>query len=131
MPQLANIVVKKFDGTTDVTYTGISPASGTSPAVWKSQSVGTAPAQNPELRVVSRDADKGRNREVRATFLYPDYRTDSNFNPSKFAEISGSCTIKWSKEALNTVRQEGVYQFCNLLAAALVKQMMNEGYSAT
>lgn len=40
MPQMANITVKKADGTTDVVYTALTPAGGdNSPARWSANAL--------------------------------------------------------------------------------------------
>jgi len=50
MPTMGNIVVKKADGTTDITYSSVVPSAGdTSPAIWQSQTVGSAPLHYPQL----------------------------------------------------------------------------------
>lgn len=51
MPTLANQTVKKYDGVTDIIWTGIqSGGSRERPAIWTSSSVGAAEAHRPEFR---------------------------------------------------------------------------------
>jgi hypothetical protein len=77
MPSQANIVVKKNDGTTDITYTAVQPSSGDGvQAIWKSQTVGTAPVHQPELRCSTRSQSgkigraAGRERESSPVYIW-------------------------------------------------------------
>jgi len=55
MPTMAAITIKKFDGVTDQIWTNVQASGGDkSPAIWRNQSVGTAPAFMPEARLTSR-----------------------------------------------------------------------------
>lgn len=72
MPAGGNLVVKKNDGVTDVTFTFQNPSSGDrSPAIWQNTAVGTAFSHRPTLRLVAREAAGGKSRRIEATFTYP------------------------------------------------------------
>jgi len=133
MPAIANITIKKNDGTTDIVYTGVTPSSGdNSPAVWKSATVGTAPAHQPELRLVSREANKGQKRALRATFMYPQIATNTTTSLTSVVEKS-TADVNWlvSKTMNATDINEMVSQFANLLCATLIKDCVKTGYSAS
>ncbi len=133
MPNLADITVKKNDGTTDITYTGVVPSSGDgSPAVWKSQSVGTAAAHQPELRVSSRDADAGKKRALRATFSYPQIATDSTTGITSVVDAaSGRFDFTFSKGMAQSDVNEAASQLVNLFYSTLFRAMLKAGYSAS
>jgi hypothetical protein len=132
MAQIANITVKKHDGTTDIVYTGVQPSSGdNSAAVWKSQTVGTAQAHQPEFRLVAKDAAKGASRSLRSTFKYPQIATNSTTGVTSVVNSAMAAT-DWSFPKGMTAADvnEFAAQYANLLASALMKQLVREGYSA-
>lgn len=133
MPAIANITVKKNDGTTDIIYTGVSPSSGDGvPAVWKSQTVGSAQAHQPELRLLSRDGGKGSKRAMRATYVYPQIATNSTTGITSVID-KAAADINWSvpKSMAQADVNEFASQLANLIVSALVKQCVKDGYSAT
>lgn len=133
MPSLANITVKKNDGTTDITYTGVTPSSGDkTAAAWKSQTVGSAPAHQPEFRLASRDADMGKKRALRSTYSYPQIATNTTTSLTSVVDRAMAST-DWNfpKSMSQTDINEFVSQYANLLTATLVKDCVKSGYSAT
>lgn len=133
MPTMANIVVKKNDGTTDITYTAVTPSSGDkTPAAWKSQSVGTAPAHQPEFRLASREAGAGKKRALRSTFVYPQIATNTTTSVTSVIDRAMAAT-DWNipKDMSQTDINEFVSQYANMLVATLVKDCVKAGYSAT
>lgn len=132
MPQMANIVVKKADGTTAITYTQLAPAAGTDPAVWKSQSVGTSAGQQPELRC----STKGRvvkgspYRDMVVTFKYPKSVSNTTTGEITLAEgFSASLNVHMNQTLSAVELKEACYQFGNLVASDLLKQAMESGYA--
>lgn len=129
MPTQANITVKKNDGTTDITYTAVQPSSGDGvQAVWKSQTVGTAPAHQPELRCSSRSQSGGK-REIRWTYVYPEIQTNSTTGATSvvFKELA-SCSYTLDMASANITINEAVAQFANLMASAHAKSITQSGY---
>lgn len=133
MPQASNITVKKNDGVTDVTYTSIQPSSGDGvQAVWKSTTVGTAPAHQPELRASARSSRNGRGREVRWTHVFPQISTNTTTNVTSVidsARCSASFEFPTSMDSASI--NEAVAQFANLLASAAAKGISQSGYGPT
>lgn len=130
MPQMANIVVKKNDGTTDVTYTQQTPSAGDrSPAVWKNLTVGSASAHRPEFRVSATSNGPGTARRIAICGIYPTLVTGSDGKVS----VADRCIL----DATFTVPQgmpdadvnEAVSQMMNLCAATLVKDSIKTGYA--
>lgn len=130
MPNMANIVIKKADGTTDVTYTAASPAAGDkSPAVWKNASVGTILAARPTFSITLMDNGTKKARRARTTFLWPKTRTDTAGNVSVVGGASGESSHLIPQDMTSAEIAEYVAQFANLLASALIKQSLNDGYA--
>lgn len=133
MPQLADIVVKKNDGTTNITYVGLVPSAGSDiPAVFKATSVGSAPAHQPELRVLARDADGGKKRAVRGTFVYPQIATNTTTGVTSVIDAAlADVNFKFPKSMSQADLNEAAAQFGNLCSAALVQAVMKSGYAPT
>jgi hypothetical protein len=131
MPQIANITVKKNDGTTDVTYTYKSPSAGDGvPAIWRNDAIGTAAQHRPELRLTSRDANSGKDRHMRSTFVWPQIATDSTTSLVSVVNRalgSGDWTMPKGMPAADI--NEMVAQYANLLASALIKASCQDGFA--
>lgn len=133
MPTMANITIKKNDGTTDVTFTAVTPSSGdNTAAAWKSQSIGNAPNHQPELRLTAREAAKGEKRALRSTFQYPQIATNSTTGLTSVVDkASASTDWNFPKGMSQTDINEFVSQYANLLVSTLVKDCVKSGYSAS
>lgn len=133
MSDMANIVVKKADGTTDITYTKISPSGGDGvPAVWRSNSVGSAFSHRPEFRIWFRESADGRQRVEKSTYKYPQISTDTTTGLTSVANtafFSTGANLPKGMPAADI--KEACYQHANLLASALIKLSMEEGVAPT
>lgn len=133
MPAIADITVKKNDGTTDIVYAQQSPSSGdNTPAVWKATTIGTAPAHQPEFRLLARDASKGAKRALRSTYMYPQIATNTTTSLTLVVD-KASADTNWNfpKGMSQTDINEFVSQYANLLVSTLVKTCVKTGYSAS
>jgi hypothetical protein len=129
MPTMANMTVKKADGTTDIVYTVVQPSAGSSqPAVWRAPG-GGAPAFQPELRVRAQGNQAGTTRRVEATISYPEYYVDANglTKVNNRALLTMACVVPTGMAS--TAVSEAVHQGLNLFAHALMKSSGIEGYS--
>lgn len=136
MPTMANIVVKKFDGVTDITYDAVAASGGDgSPAVWR-QDTGANAALPVGLRnlfklwTVSNGPKTAR--QTKFNFVSPYAVQDSTttrFSASDRIVIDGIMTVPQAIPAGNI--NEAIYQACNILAATLVKQAATAGYAPT
>lgn len=132
MPQLANITVKKADGTTDVVWTGVVPSSGDkSPAVWKSLTVGATPGVRPEFRVTSESNAQGTARRVKTSINWPSSVVDANGRPVVLDKCSGSSLFTVAQNMSDAEISEFAHQYANLIASALHKEMVKTGYAAS
>lgn len=133
MPNMANVTVKKNDGTTDITYTAVVPSAGDgSAAIWKSQTIGTANIHQPEARMSSREAGKGARRSVRVTYQYPQIATNTTTGVTSVVDkMIIDCNWVMPKDMSQSDINEAVSQFANLLASTLFKDSAKYGYSPT
>lgn len=134
MPQGTDMTIKKNDGTTDITYTFVQPSSGEGvPAVFKSQSVGTAASHQPEFRLSAKDGGvAGERRNLRATFQYPETATDTTTGlTSVVRKASFNADGLIPKDMSQAAVNEAVAQFANLLKHALMQSCLKSGYSAS
>ncbi len=133
MPSMADITVKKNDGSTDIIYVAQSPSSGDgTPAVWKAASIGTAASHQPEFRLTSREASNGQKRALRATYVYPQIATDSTTTLTSVVNRAVA-SVDWTipKDMSATDVNEMVSQLANLLDSTLVVACAKAGYSAS
>lgn len=127
---MANIVIKKRDGTTDVTYTAKQVASGDKVnAMWACLSVGTTPAQNPKLTCVAESNANATARRVKGSFIWPKTRQDAGGNITVDGGANGTYNILIPQHFTNAEIEEIAYQFGNLVGSALIKASMAEGYA--
>lgn len=132
MPTIANITVKKNDGTTDIVYTVVSASGGdNSPAVWRSNSVGTAAGQRPEFRLTSKPNGDATARRVEGSYTYPSLVTgsDGKINVANRFNLSFSGIVPAAM--LDTDLVEAVSQSLNLMSQTLVKDSFKAGFAPT
>lgn len=132
MPQMANITVKKNDGTTDVTFTAVVPSAGDkSPAIWRNNGVGNAPAHRPEYSMASSYNGPKTARKVSIKLMYPITATgaDGKVNVVDRAWYMGELIVPQTMSDADI--NELVSQSANLGASTLVKDSLKAGYSPT
>lgn len=132
MSTIANITVKKNDGTTDVVYTALEGRSGDNPARYKAPALGATPMTQPEFRVSSKVVKGTEKGKVIATFMYPYSVVNSTTGVTSIEEremmrldYTGDFSIP------QTVRDEAVSQGMNLLTSAAFKTQLKELSAAT
>lgn len=132
MPVMTDLTVKKADETTNIVYTmKVASAGDRTPAIWKSTTVGTAPAHNPSLALTSRANANGLVRRVEFAYAYPQtaVASDGSITVVNIAQISGSAAIPQGMPQLDL--NEAVAQCFNCLATVLVKSSFKDGYAPT
>lgn len=131
MPSMANLTVKKNDGTTDVIYTAESPASGDrSPAIWRNNTVGSAAGHRPELRMTARSNALGTARRLDVSFVWKQTATDSTTGLTKVVNmIPFALTAPIPADMPATDVNEAVSQFFNCLNSATVKDAFKTGFA--
>lgn len=130
MPNMANIVIKKADNTTDVTYTAATPSAGDkSPAVWKNHTVGTVLAARPSFTLVAMDNGTRKARRIRSTFNWPKTRLDTAGNVTVVGGASSESSHLVPQDMTPVEIGEYVAQYANLLASVLIKSSLVDGYA--
>lgn len=132
MATLANIVVKKADGTTDVTYVAKRPASGSEPAVFRNEAVGTSLSQQPEFRVRARDLIRKKEPLSLVTGSYKWMRAVTNPSTGQvdlFDGVTVTISVEASKKLDAAARKEAVHQALNLAGSTSFKAAADEGAS--
>lgn len=132
MPSLANITVKKYDGTTDITYSGVLPSPGDkSPAMWRSLTIGTAQAHKPELLIAGAWNGPRTARRLSGKFMYPSITVGGDGKVYVQDRCLGTFEFVLPQNMPDIDANEAGAQFCNLMSSALVKEMVRTGYAAT
>lgn len=130
MPTLANVTIKKADGTTDVIYTAIASSAGDgSPAVFRNNTVGNTLAERPTLLIKSTSNGPKTARRVRVDFSWPTVSMDAGGNITITGRMSGDASVLVPQNQDTATIKEQAYQFSNLIGAALVKACFDEGYA--
>lgn len=133
MAALAALVITKADGTTAITWTGLQPSSGDgTAAVWKSLTIGSAQAHQPELRLSAREGGNGVTRVLRSTASYPQIATDTSTGlTSVVRKARFSCEWVFEKDMPQVDVDEFVHQVAACMANPTFKSYIKSGYSAT
>lgn len=133
MPNMADITVKKADGTTDVVYTAMTPSSGDGVAAqWRAEAAASTVAFKPRLEMRSRANGAKTARRVDTHFVMPVTQLDSG---SGITTVSGQIPI--STSALIPINvsdswvNEAVNQWANLMKASLIISAHKTGYAPT
>lgn len=130
MPTLANIVIKKADGTTDVTYTAVASSAGDgTPAIFRNNTVGTTLAERPTLLVKSTSNGPRTARRVRVDYSWPTVSSDAGGNKTITGRMSGDASVLIPQNQDAATIKEQAYQFGNIIAATLIKASFDEGYA--
>lgn len=133
MPQMANITIKKADGTTDIIYVALTPSSGDrTKAVWRVESMGSVPGNRPLLEISSKASQNGQARIVEGKMSYPETYTDSatGVTAVRLRDV-GSFVTTVDQRGTDTTHNEMAAQFGNLICSALVQSIIASGFNAT
>lgn len=127
MPNIADITVKKADGTTDITFSALNPAGGDGiPAIFRSQTVGTVPGHKPEIRI----STKGKTgaRVMRLTARFPNVKTIDGVPTlvSPGSRFSSEFQLDEKQDQVDI--DEAAEQFFNVQASELVKSCAKTGF---
>lgn len=130
MPNLANITVKKADGTTDIVYTGVVPSSGDkTSAVWKALTIGATPGVRPQFSVLAESNQNGTARRIKFAGLWPSSVVDANGRPVVMDKNTLSGSFSVAQNMTDAEISEFAHQFTGLLASVLFRECLTSGYS--
>ncbi len=131
MPSMANITIKKYDGTTDITYAAVVPSSGSnSPAIWRSP-VGAAAAHKATLRMKSAPNASGTQRNIEGDFIFPETATAADGKITVVNRARHRLLSTVPLDMADSLIQESVAQAFNLYGSALYRSATIEGYAPT
>jgi len=133
MAAMADISVKKADGTTSIIWSGISASGGdTAPAVWRSNTATGTTGQKPVFSVTSRNNGDKSVRRIDISASFPEVYTDTT---SSLTKISSKCTMTASfavpQSLSSTTMNEFAAQVANMVASTLVVGSISSGYAPT
>lgn len=130
MAKMADITVKKADGTTNAIYSQFSPSAGDSvAAIWRNNGVGSKVNQRPEFRLVASSPSQGK-RTTKMTFVYPLLATVGGVEQIT-DYVTVVTTVKISENATTADIAEGVIQGLNLVASSLAASAAKDGVAPT
>lgn len=130
MPTINDIVIKKSDDTTDVTYKAVQGAAGTSnPAMFRNETVGSTVSQYPSVLVRAGENGSRTSRRVRVDFSWPITAQDAGGNVTVTGRMAGECSVVIPQNQAPTVIKEQAYQFANIIASSLIKASFDEGFA--
>lgn len=131
MPNMADITIKKADGSTDVVYVALSPSAGDkTPAQWRVEALGTVPGNRPQFQVSSKYSADRQARIVEGKLLYPETFTDSTTGivATRLRETFQFTSII-RQDAADATTSEMVAQAANLIKSVLIQSVLKTGYS--
>lgn len=129
MANMANITVKKADGTTDVIYVAKTASAGdSSPARWTADAASTTPGYRPSFLLRTRDNGPRTARSFEAAFRMPVVRTVGGVD-TVIATIPVNYSGTLPQGVYSSEITEAVHQAANIIASALIKQSLVEGYA--
>lgn len=133
MPNMADIVVKKADGTTDITYTALTPSSGDKvPAQWRVESLGAVAGNRPTLTLSSRYSQDRKARLVEGRVVLPETFTDTTTGiiSVRNREMFSFNTVI-HLDTSDSVISELAAQSANLLKGSLIQSVLKTGFAPT
>lgn len=133
MANMADITVKKADGTTNVIYVAATPSAGDkSPAVWTQNAFSGVQGFRPRLELQTQDNGSGTVRVVRVKYVYYSLYTDSTTSLTKvLANVLFDGTFNMPKQMTTTEWKESFAQLGNLLCSQLVRDSVEAGFAPT
>lgn len=131
MPSMADITVKKADGTTDIVYNQMAPSSGDGvSAIWRNESGGAATAFKPMLTLQSKYNGPKTARRLTVNYSMPQTATDSTTGLTSVVNtIPVMFTIALPVATPQTTIDEAVHQLTNLLSSTLVRSCLKAGFA--
>lgn len=131
MPQMADISVKKADGTTNVTYTALTPSAGdTVAARWRENTQAAVVGNRPAAMQFARMNGTGRARVVTTRVRFPIVRSEGGVTTLIGIlpmELSGTISDSFSQSEID----EAVAQSINLFSSTLIRSGYTTGYAPT
>lgn len=120
MAAQANVVVKKTDGTTDVTFTGVQGATAAEPAIWQNTASSLVYSNRDSFAFRSRDNGTKTARRIELDAKFVVRRTENSLEVNK-GIIPLSFTVPIPNWVTDAEANEAIDQFINLLASTHIR----------
>lgn len=133
MPTMANITVKKNDGTTDIIYNALTASAGDGvAALWRNESGGSQSNAKPSASMSSKFNSNRTARRVVVDFRYPQVVTDASTGLTSVVNVipwtlSGAVPVGVPDSVIN----ESVAQATNFFVSTLVRESLKAGFAPT
>ncbi|DAD52792.1 TPA_asm: coat protein [ssRNA phage SRR7976325_19] len=129
MATITNITVKKADGTTDIVYTAIQPASGDGQfAAWRQEDLSVPSALRPVLKMKCTDNGPKTARKPHLEYSYPFTYTDSTTGLKMTAHVVlSSADYLVPTSVPDAIIAEAVHQFTNLQVSPAIRDSIKAG----
>lgn len=132
MPQATNLVVKKADGTTDVTYALVAAASGDkSPALFRVEGASPVIGARPTFRMESQANAAKTARIVTSRSTHPYSVSGADGRVSIVNQVIVETRVVLPNDVPDTIHVEAVAQHANLEKHAIVLASNQSGYAPT
>lgn len=133
MPSMANITVKKANGTTDITYTAATPSAGdSSPAVWRENTASGIIGHRPKVQLLIRDNAAKTGRVFQGSYWYPYAVTEATTGK---VTLEAMIPVRFEgtlpSNVPDSVLDEAIAQATNIFAGPLFRNALKEQYAPT
>lgn len=129
MPQAADIVVKKADNTTNVTYSLLTASAGdASPARWTENSLSTNRGHRPTLEMRSQFNGPRTARRSNMAYKYPVLKTVSGVE-TRVGDVILDISVLIPQDVDDVTAAEAVAQGTNLAVSTLLRSALTSAYA--
>lgn len=131
MPNMANITVKKADGTTDAVFNAASPSAGDlSPAVWRQNAASGIIGHRPKISLVVRDNAAKTGRVFQSAGSFPITQTEGS-KVTLVAVVPLRFEGTLPAGVTDSQLEEAVVQYGNVICSSLFRTALKEQYAPT
>lgn len=131
MANVANLTVKKADGTTDVVYTALKGSgSDTDPALWEVVNAAVARVFRQTASFVSRWNARKTARNCELAVVFPE-TVLVNGETKLIGSVPVRISVVRPTNVSDAAVKEAVYQAANIFVLAAIKDQMVSGYAPT
>lgn len=123
---MANIIVKKADGTTDITYVMKSVATPVSPAIFRNETASTIRALQPTVTMNVVPGSNAKTKRAEINGGYPG--TNGVDLTTSVGKTSMRLQMFTSEEVIAADTAQGVHQLLNFAASPAMKQAIIDGF---
>lgn len=132
MTAIANITVKKADGTTDITFNGVGGAAGDNPAFWRCASAPGTPGQRPTLTLAGKWNAAKTVRRLDGKISFPSVYTDTSSSLTKVrSTMVMTFSIAMPQDTASADILEFAAQATNIFRDTMITGSITSGFAPT